>query len=144
VPFDGGTFARVAVEFAVRFAEATGAELTIALMVERMPQAARLAVDEAGPGIAEERPVADAELDRVSRIFRSSDLRPTIVRLAYDPTSSAVDEQASSGNYDLVVIGAENRAIRHRLFFGYNSERLLANDKVGVALIVPNVAMLEE
>jgi Kef-type K+ transport system membrane component KefB/nucleotide-binding universal stress UspA family protein len=144
VPFDGGVFARVAVEFAVRYAEATGAAVTIALLVERMPQAARLAVEEAGPAIAEERPAAEQELHQVSRIFLTSDLRPTVLRLAYDPTSSAIDEEASSGRYDLVVIGAENRAIRHRLFFGYNSERLLANENVAVALIVPNVAMLEE
>jgi len=144
VPFDGGVFARVAVEFAVRYAEATGAALTIALMVERMPQAARLVVEDAGPQVAEERPAAEAELDRVSRVFRTSDLKPTVLRLAYDPTSSAIDQQASSGKYDLVVIGAENRAIRHRLFFGYDSERLLANERVGVALIVPNVSMLED
>jgi nucleotide-binding universal stress UspA family protein len=144
VPFDGGVFARVAVEFAVRYAEGTGAALTIALLVERMPQAARLAVEEAGPAIAEERPAAEQELHQVSRIFLTSDLRPSVLRLAYDPTSSAIDEEASSGRYDLVVIGAENRAIRHRLYFGYNSERLLANENVAVALIVPNVAMLEE
>jgi Kef-type K+ transport system membrane component KefB/nucleotide-binding universal stress UspA family protein len=144
VPFDGGVFARVAVEFAVRYAEGTGANLTIALMVERMPQAARLAVDEASTALDEERPAAEEELARVSRIFRATDLRPTVVRLAYDPTSSAINDEASSGRYDLVVIGAENRAIRHRLYFGYNSERLLANDRVAVAIIVPNVAKLEE
>jgi Kef-type K+ transport system membrane component KefB/nucleotide-binding universal stress UspA family protein len=144
VPFDGGVFARVAVEFAVRYAEATGANLTIALMVERMPQAARLAVDEASADIEEERPAAEAELERVSRIFRATDLRPAVLRLAYDPTSSAINDEASSGRYDLVVIGAENRAIRHRLYFGYNSERLLANDSIAVAIIVPNVAKLEK
>ncbi len=145
VPFDGGVFARVAVEFAVRYAESTGANLTIALMSERMPQAARRAADEASPGVVEEeRPAPEAELDRVSRIFRATDLRPTVVRLAYDPTSSAIDDVASSGRFDLEVIGAENRAIRHRLFFGYNSQRLLANPQVAVAIVVPNVAKLEE
>ena len=42
----------------------------------------------------------------------------------------------------LVVIGAENRAVRHRLFFGYNSQRLLDNDKVAVVIVVPSVARL--
>ena len=144
VPFDGGAFARVAVEFAVRYAEATGANLTIALMVERLPQAARLAVDEAASVVEEERPPAEEELARVSRIFRATDLRPTVLRLAYDPTSSAINDEASSGRYDLVIVGAENRAILHRLYFGYDSERLLANDRIAVAIIVPNVAKLEE
>jgi Kef-type K+ transport system membrane component KefB/nucleotide-binding universal stress UspA family protein len=142
VPFDGGVFSRVAVEFAVRYAEATGAQLTIALLIERMPQAARLAADESAP-VEEERPSPEAELERVSRIFRAVELRPTILRLTYDPQSDAVNSEASSGAYDLVVIGAENRAIRHRLFFGYSSERLLANENIAVAIIVPNVARLE-
>jgi nucleotide-binding universal stress UspA family protein len=140
VPFDGGVFARVAVEFAVRYCEATGAELTIALLIERMPQAARLASED--PEVEEERATPEAELERVSRIFRAVALKPKILRLTYDPQSNAVDEAASSGAYDLVVIGAENRAIRHRLFFGYSSERLLNNDNVAVAIIVPNVARL--
>jgi Kef-type K+ transport system membrane component KefB/nucleotide-binding universal stress UspA family protein len=143
VPFDGGVFARVAVEFAVRYAEATGAELTIALLVERMPQAARLATEEPTPVVDELRPSPEAELERVSRIFRAVELKPRILRLTYDPQSSAVNDEASSGRHDLVVIGAENRAIRHRLFFGYSSERLLENEDVAVAIIVPNIARLD-
>ena len=45
---------------------------------------------------------------------------------------------------DLQAARAENRAIRHRLFFGYNSQRLLANPQVAVVIVVPNVAKLEE
>jgi Kef-type K+ transport system membrane component KefB/nucleotide-binding universal stress UspA family protein len=141
VPFDGGVFARVAVEFAVRYAEATGAELTIALLIERMPQAARLASEESSI-VDDARPAPEEDLERVSRIFRAVEIKPRILRLTYDPQSSAVNDEASSGKYDLVVIGAENRAIRHRLFFGYSSERLLNNDNVAVAIIVPNLGRL--
>jgi Kef-type K+ transport system membrane component KefB len=143
VPFDGGVFARVAVEFAVRYCEATGAELTIALLIERMPQAARLATEEGGPVVDEQRPSPEAELERVSRIFRAVELKPSILRLTYDPQADAVNDEASSGIYDLVVMGAENRAIRNRLFFGYSSERLLNNDRVAVAIVVPKVARLD-
>jgi Kef-type K+ transport system membrane component KefB/nucleotide-binding universal stress UspA family protein len=142
VAFDGGVFARVAVEFAVRYAEATGAELTIALLIERMPQAARLASEESSI-VDEQGPSPEAELERVSRIFRAVEIKPRILRLTYDPQSSAVSDEASSGQYDLVVIGAENRAIRHRLFFGYHSERLLNNEQVAVAIIAPNVSRLD-
>ncbi len=107
-----------------------------------MPQAARLASEDAAPVVDELGP-PEAELERVSRIFRAVELRPTILRLTYDPQSDAVNDEASSDRYDLVVIGAENRAIRHRLFFGYSSERLLNNDKVAVAIIVPKVARLD-
>lgn len=143
VPFDGGMFARVAVEFAVRYCESTGADLTLALLIERAPQAARLATEEPTAVVDELRPTPEAELERVSRIFRAVELRPTILRLSYDPQSDAVNAEASSGRYDLVVIGAENRAIRHRLFFGYSSERLLNNDGVAVAIIVPKVGRLD-
>ncbi|HYU14727.1 MAG TPA: universal stress protein, partial [Candidatus Acidoferrum sp.] len=142
VPFDGGVFARLAVEFAVRYCEATGAELTIALLIERMPQAARLATEEASGVVDELRAAPEAELERVSRIFRAVELRPTILRLTYDPQSNAINDEATSGRYDLAVIGAENRAIRHRLFFGYSSERLLNNETIAVAIIVPNLARL--
>jgi Kef-type K+ transport system membrane component KefB/nucleotide-binding universal stress UspA family protein len=142
VPFDGGVFSRVAVELAVRYAEATGAELTIALLIERMPQAARLASEEPSPVVEELRPSPEAELEQVSRIFRAVELRPSILRLTYDPQSDAVNDEASSGLYDLVIMGAENRAMRNRLFFGYSSERLLNNDNVAVAILVPNIARL--
>ncbi len=141
VPFDGGVFGRVAVEFAVRYAEATGAELTIALLIERMPQAARLASEESSV-VDELRPSPEADLERVSRIFRAVEIKPRILRLTYDPQSSAVKDEATSGKYDLVVIGAENRAIRHRLFFGYHSEAMLENEQIAVAIIVPNLARL--
>ncbi len=141
VPFDGGVFGRVAVEFAVRYAEATGAELTIALLIERMPQAARLASEESSV-VDDLGPSPEAELERVSRIFRAVEIKPRILRVTYDPQSSAVKDEATSGKYDLVVIGAENRAIRHRLFFGYHSEAMLENDEIAVAIIVPNLARL--
>ena len=50
--------------------------------------------------------------------------------------------EAQTGNYDLVVLGAENRAIQHRLFFGYDNERLIRAAEVPVIVVVPNVARL--
>ena len=46
------------------------------------------------------------------------------------------------GHYDLVILGAENRAIQHRLFFGYDAERLLRATRVPVLVVVPNVARI--
>ena len=62
--------------------------------------------------------------------------------MAYDPLSSAVSLEAQTGNYDLVVLGAENRAIQHRLFFGYDNERLIRATQVPVVVVVPNVSRL--
>ena len=50
--------------------------------------------------------------------------------------------EARTGQYDLVILGAENRAIQHRLFFGYDNERLIRATRVPVLVVVPNVARL--
>jgi Kef-type K+ transport system membrane component KefB/nucleotide-binding universal stress UspA family protein len=143
VPFDGGVFARVAVELAVRYAEATGAEVTIATISEPRAQLLRPAdaLPEADAAIEAELNY-DEDISRISNIFRATELRPHIVRLGYDPVSSAMAREAASGRYDMVMIGAENRAIQHRLFFGHDNERLIRDAPVTVAIVIPNVAFL--
>jgi nucleotide-binding universal stress UspA family protein len=142
VPFDGGVFARVAVELAVRYAEATSAEVTIATISE--PRALLRPADGAlDPDTAIEAELTyDEDVARISNIFRATELRPHIIRLAYDPVSSAMAREAASGRYDMVMIGAENRAIQHRLFFGHDNERLIRDAPVTVAIAIPNVAFL--
>lgn len=41
-----------------------------------------------------------------------------------------------------MVIGAENRAVHNRLFFGHEKERLIRKSPVAVAIVVPNLAMV--
>jgi nucleotide-binding universal stress UspA family protein len=103
VPYDGGVFARVAVELAVRYAEATSAEMTIAVLAERPNE--RPAQPDAQAPIAvvnalaptEIRPLAEGgttptaegtaapadeeELGRISNLFRVSEIRPRLLRL---------------------------------------------------------------
>lgn len=139
VPTDGSIASRVAVEFAHRYAEISGAQLTVALLTEGRPQAAEY-VDEAGADLPDAvRPPSDDDLERISRVFRASDKKPEILHLQYDPSSSALINEVESGKYDLVVIGAENRAIQNRLFFGYENERLVKSSPVSVVLVVPHL-----
>src|SRR5262249_43016229 len=121
-------------------------ELTLAVLAEQRPQAISLSVAP-GDSIPVGAPAPslrdpDSELERISRVFKTTDLRPTIVRLAYDPTHSALADELMAGKYDLVVLGAENRAIQHRLFFGYEKERLIRRSPVSVAIVVPDIARL--
>jgi Kef-type K+ transport system membrane component KefB len=142
VPVDGSVASRLAVELALRYAETTGAELALAVMTERRPQAAAYA-DASGTFVpAEVRATSDEELQRISVAFRASDVKPVILHLAFDPRSSAVAEEVERGGYDLVVLGAENRAIQHRLFFGYENERLIRGTRVPVLVVVPNLGRL--
>jgi Kef-type K+ transport system membrane component KefB/nucleotide-binding universal stress UspA family protein len=140
-PVDGSVASRTAVELALRYAESAGAALSLAVLTERRPQAAAYA-DVSGTHPTVESRTSDDELERISVVFRASMLKPSILHLAYDPRSSAVAQAVEKGGYDLVVLGAENRAIQHRLFFGYENERLIRATRVTVAVVVPNMAKL--
>jgi nucleotide-binding universal stress UspA family protein len=149
VPFDGGVFGRVAVELAVRYAEATGAKITIAMLHESRPPRARFTNEESPSAdmplpSAPPPPSPEDDLTRISSIFLATDVRPHVLRLAHDPSSSVMSEEAANGSYDLVVLGAENRAVQHRLFFGYDNERLIRTAKVTVAIVIPNVAFMSK
>jgi Kef-type K+ transport system membrane component KefB/nucleotide-binding universal stress UspA family protein len=142
VPVDGSVASRVAVELALRYAEGSGAELSLALLTERRPQAAVYS-DVSGTHVpVESRGASENELERISVVFRASTLKPSILHMAYDPRSSAIAEALEKGTYDLVVLGAENRAIQHRLFFGYENERLIRAARVPVLVVVPNLGRL--
>jgi nucleotide-binding universal stress UspA family protein len=141
VPFDGGVFARVAVELAVRYAEATSAAITIAVLGERRLEPAGTSEPSSQ---APEEPKPEEDLSRISNIFLATEVRPRIVRLVHDPFSSAMSEEAATGKYDLVVLGAENRAIQHRLFFGHDNERLIGEAPATLAIVIPNVAFLSK
>jgi nucleotide-binding universal stress UspA family protein len=111
-------------------------------MTERRPQAAAYRDMSGTHVLSEERATSDEELERISVVFRASDIKPAILHLAFDPRSSAVAQAVEKGRYDLVVLGAENRAIQHRLFFGYENERLIRGTRVPVLVVVPNLARL--
>jgi len=147
VPVDGSTFSRVAAEFALHYCEAAGADLTIAVQVEKWRFAENLAVSVVADGHtpihpAPADPSAEEELARISPLFQYGAVKPRLLHLDYDPTHSAVLDEVRSGRYDMVVLGAENRAIRHRMFFGYNNERLIRHSVVSLVVVVPNLGRL--
>jgi nucleotide-binding universal stress UspA family protein len=142
VPIEGGSVSRVAVELAVRYAEATGAKLTVALLEQRT-RFYSLTDGRSNPDELEiESPKESDPLARVSDVFRLSHIKPEVLQLGFDPTGRATERAVSSGNYDLVVLGAENRAIQHRLFFGHEAQRLLRKNEMPIAIVVPNIAKL--
>ena len=140
VPIEGGAVSRVAVELAARYAEATGAALTLALIEQRQRMVSYVDDGTSAPDAVG--PVSGADLERMSGVFRTSSVRPEILRLGFDPTGRALTDAVEAGGYDLVIVGAENRAIQHRLFFGYETERLLRKSPLPIAIVVPNVSKL--
>ena len=79
VPVDGSVVSRLAVELALRYAEATGAELALAILTERRPQAAAYADLSGTHPPSEVRATSDEELQRISVAFRASDIKPNIL-----------------------------------------------------------------
>jgi Kef-type K+ transport system membrane component KefB len=154
VSFDGGVFSRVAVEFAARLAEVSEAVLTVAISgapgADDRPASDRTEPDPqrtvdagvSGSGIRFPAGDTDEDLARISPLLLSLPKRPTVIPLSSEVMSGGLSREAASGKYDLVVIGAENRAVQHRLYFGAENERLLRSSPVTVALIVPSVGLL--
>jgi nucleotide-binding universal stress UspA family protein len=139
VPFDGGVFSRVAVEFAVIFAEVTGAEVTVAIVGGRRPGD----IERTGDTDIDSTGTLDEEtLRRISPLLASVPSPPKVIALPSDLLSGALAAEASSGKFDLVVIGAENRAVQHRLFFGAENERLLRSAPIPIALVIPHIGKL--
>ncbi|HMJ12035.1 MAG TPA: cation:proton antiporter [Polyangiaceae bacterium] len=196
VPFDGSTVARVAAEFALRYAEATGAALTLAVISERQAPTRQIVEESADtlPGdlmpadIAQAlirareinaqrsgaKPSADPspdagratapaegegapaglvsdptelrqkeELARISPVFRVSEIEPRVLYLNYEQSQTALTREIGAGQYDLVVLGAENRAVKNRMFFGYENEEILEHSAVATLIVVPKIAMLK-
>jgi nucleotide-binding universal stress UspA family protein len=143
VCYDGGVFSRVAVEFAARYSELTGAQLAVAVLNDRAPQPAKADdATEVRPVGANELQMNDGTLNRISTVFNAVELKPRLVDIPNDPFSTALVTEARSGKYDMVVLGSENRAVQNRLFFGRDNERLIREAGVTVAIVVPNVALL--
>ena len=131
----------MAVEFAVRYAEVTEGEVTVAVLGAPGGDVPR-PVSESGTDFQNEPMTEQDMLARISPILPTLELRPRVVHYPSDMLSGALAREASSGNYDLVVIGAENRAVQHRLYFGADNERLIRSSPITVALVVPNIGLL--
>jgi nucleotide-binding universal stress UspA family protein len=144
VCYDGGVFSRVAVEFAARYAELAGAQLSVAVLSDRPPLAVHPEdATEVRPVSGVEIRAGDGTLNRISPVFHALELRPNVVEVPNDPFSTALLTEARSGKYDMMVIGSENRAVQNRLFFGRDNERLIKESTVTVAIVVPNIALLK-
>ena len=144
---DGSAVSRVAAEFAVRYCEVTGSTLTLAVLTERTHQSGQHLtvgyVDETGQLNLRSGGAAAQEetLDRISPVFRASTVKPLVLHVPAEDFRDAVLKETREG-YDLLVLGAENRAVRRRLFFGTENERIIRKTDISVAILVPHIGKL--
>ena len=145
VPIDGSFVSRAAIEFAVRYAEGAGdaAEVTVVYVAENRADERPTAAAGDGFDSALRAMIAlskEGGLEKLSPVFKTTKVKTTVLVKDPDSRTPPVLAEAASGKYDLIVLGAENRAIHHRLFFGYDNERLVEESGISVVLVVPRVA----
>lgn len=142
VPLDGSVFSHAAAEFAFRYAGATSAQLVLLHVLNET----RLTTGAVSlPESHESHPV-----NAVRRSVLERDIRAEYDRLAAeanmsyevrllvsgDPTDTIV-EVASTGEFDLIVLGAENKLIAQPLFFGQGTASIVDQVECTAAVVVP-------
>jgi nucleotide-binding universal stress UspA family protein len=142
VPVDGSFSSRIALELAVRYAEGAGqqAEVTVAYVAEGEAAGGDPAPEAEHSGLRTMIALSkEGGLDKLSPVFRTTQVKTRIVVKEANARSNPILEEAASGKHDLVVLGAENRAVHHRLFFGVENERLVEESAISVVLVVPKL-----
>ena len=84
----------------------------------------------------------DGGLEKLSPVFKATKVKTRVI--VRQPSSTGPDRmpiltEANSGHYDMVVLGAEHRAIHYRLFFGYDIEKVIDEARITVVLVVPKL-----
>jgi Kef-type K+ transport system membrane component KefB/nucleotide-binding universal stress UspA family protein len=145
VATNGSYFARAAVELAILYAEKVGAQVTVlyAMEAEREEVDRDREVDEdTGSNLLEanfRRMMATTLLTTLSPLVSKTTAKVSvIVRESAQPTPPLIAE-ARSGMYQMVVVGAENRAVQHRLSVGYDVEKVVNDSPCSVMVVVPKI-----
>jgi Kef-type K+ transport system membrane component KefB/nucleotide-binding universal stress UspA family protein len=140
VATNGSYFSRAALEVAILYAERIGATLTVLYTMENE----RIGGDEDGDGSTLEegfrRMMATTLLTQLSPMMTRTTARiNVIVREGENATPQVIDE-ARAGLYQMLVVGAENRAVQHRLSVGYDVEKLVNEAACTVMVVVPKIS----
>jgi Kef-type K+ transport system membrane component KefB/nucleotide-binding universal stress UspA family protein len=137
VPSEGSYFAKVAFEFAAAYAEEVGARVTLLHVLEQGGPRARLDPEAgtlAAEGIEALRATLRAGIEPVLRRFKVE----VDVRIAQGEfVNSTIVHEVAAGPYDLLVLGAENRAVLDRLFLGHGTEYVVDHAPCTVVIILP-------
>lgn len=139
VPTDGSFFSRAALELAVLYAEEVEGQVTVLHSVDAEDGSNPI---EVANGLEEgfRRMIATTVLTTLSPLLtRTSAKVQVIVRESDQPTLPVLAE-AKTGRYGLLVVGAENHAVQHRLSIGYDVERLVDEVPCTVLVVVPKIA----
>jgi nucleotide-binding universal stress UspA family protein len=140
VPTNGSYFTTAALELAVLYAERVGATVTVLYTMESAPDEESTFADPDAP-IARgfRRMMATTLLANLSPLISKTTAKVTVVVAESAQLTEPVVRQAKSGIHQLVVIGAEDRAVQHRLSAGYDLDKVLDEAPCSVLVVVPRM-----
>lgn len=139
VPTNGSFVSDAAFDLAAAYAEATGASLSVLFVAESKsvnPLLPAAAISPIGEHMQDMLRVTLKE--QFSERFPHPDRLECHVREGESVISGLVDE-VQRGEYDLVVLGAENKSLVERLYLGPNIEAAILEVPCAVALVIPKV-----
>jgi nucleotide-binding universal stress UspA family protein len=139
VATNGSYFSGAAVEMALRYAENVDGHVTVLYWME-----AEQATNEysAPPTLFEQnfrRMMATTVLLSMTPLLGTTTARVSVVVAESEQPTPPVIAEVQGGLYDLLVVGAENRAVLHRLSVGYDCDRIVDEAPCTVLVVVPKV-----
>lgn len=141
VPVDGSLFARYGTELAFAFASATGAEVRVLHVLN----AGRLGAgrkgqerEEAQARVREEVHTMEARLrEELGPLAEARGVSMSIRVLVDESPVEIIIAESRSGNYDLLVLGAENKMLGQPLFFGQGTAEIMERAGCTTAVVLP-------
>jgi Kef-type K+ transport system membrane component KefB/nucleotide-binding universal stress UspA family protein len=141
VPLDGSVFSRAAAEFAFAYARAAGASVTLLHVVnEARVSIGAVTVTEthASHEIAgAEHALLAAHVRDEYQAFADADTGFDVRILASGDPADTILEAANAGDFDLLVLGAENKMLARPLFFGQGTSAIMERAGCTTAVVVP-------
>lgn len=138
VATNGSYFSRAAVELAILYAEKVQGTVTVLYSMEDEPDGE----EERNPSVLEEgfrRMMATTLLTTLSPLVTKTSAKVNVIVRASDQPTPPVIAEARSGLYQMLVVGAENRQVQHRLSVGYDVERMVNEVPCTVIVVVPKI-----
>ncbi len=137
VATNGSFFSRAALELAVLYAENIQGTVTVLYSMDEPNDDDEEESTTLDDGFR--RMMATTLLTTLSPLLTRTSAKVTvIVRSSGDPNHSVMAE-ARTGLYQLLVIGAENRAVQHRLKVGYDVEQIVHDAPCAAVVVIPKV-----
>jgi nucleotide-binding universal stress UspA family protein len=135
---NGSHYADAAFEVAARYADATGASLSVLYIAEpHRPNPLLPVIEEVGEHVQDLMRVTLRQ--QFSERVRRPEQLECMVRESTSVLSGLLEE-VEHGSYDLVLLGAENRSFVERLYLGQHIEAAVASIPCAMALVIPKFA----